>query len=88
MRSVAICLPSSCVVPPLMAIVDPTKLIGSAIFFLTSFSKMGIYPHMAFVDYIWLIKLIIELLRILGRTDKDDLEQISKGIQNLRDLSA
>lgn len=60
----------------------------SGILFLTCYSKIGISTDMAFVDYIWLIKLIIELLKILGRTKTEDLQEIARGIQNLRDLTA
>lgn len=42
---------------------------------------------MAFTDYIWLIKLIIELLRYLGRLDKPGYEEVAEGVRRIRDLS-
>lgn len=49
---------------------------------------MGIYPDMAFMDYIWLIKLIIELLKVLGGLSREDQDQISKGVKLVRDMQA
>lgn len=41
---------------------------------------------MAFTDYIWLIKLIIELLKVLGRLDKPGFEEVARGVQRIREI--
>ena len=41
---------------------------------------------MAFTDYIWLIKLIVELLKLLGRLDANDFSEVAEGVKRARDL--